>query len=122
MNSENKEIMPQGEKVKETPEFKAPEVVQPETVSSSPAQPVQQPKAPVKDKIDLKLEKEEEHPEVAEDLEATDTNEIDSKWVETVDAVIEKDKGKPYEEQEDSHKLSISYLIKRFGKIIKKDK
>lgn len=48
--------------------------------------------------------------------------EIDERWVEAVDTIIENDKGKPYEEEEDSEKLQINYLAQRFGRKIEKDK
>lgn len=61
-------------------------------------------------------------PPVTEDDEAASgVEEMDKSWVKTVDTVIENDKDKPYEEEEDSEKLQIDYLSKRFGKKIDKE-
>lgn len=46
----------------------------------------------------------------------------DKVWVMAVDNVIEKDEGKPFEEEEDSEDLQIKYLKKRYGKDLKKNK
>lgn len=121
MNPEtNKEAMPTGEQIKNVPELKVPEVAAPaETPSNAPVQPADATVPPVKDDINLATPVKEEEPQTEEDLEATETNEIDSKWVGAVDEVIKRDQGKPYEEQEDAHKLSLKYLLKRFAKKIK---
>lgn len=59
---------------------------------------------------------------VTEDEEAdSDVPALDENWVEAVDTVIENDKDKPYEEDEDSEKLQVDYLAKRFGKRLDKE-
>lgn len=61
-------------------------------------------------------------PDGLEEKEAEEKlSKIDSQWVAAVDTVIEKDKEKPYEEEEDSEKLQIDYLFKRFGKRVAKE-
>lgn len=47
--------------------------------------------------------------------------EMDGAWVTAADAVIEKDKNLPYEEEEDAEDLQVKYLKQRFGKEIKKN-
>lgn len=59
---------------------------------------------------------------VSEDDEAAaGVSEMDKAWVQAVDSVVENDKDKPYEEEEDSEKLQIDYLAKRFSKKIDKE-
>jgi hypothetical protein len=84
----------------------APPVVEP-TIVQAPTEP---PK------------KEERTVPPTEKDDQKDTTEIDSKWVDAVEQVIEKTEGKPYEEEEEAETLQIKYLFKRFGKILKRDK
>lgn len=60
-------------------------------------------------------------PLTEDDEAASGIEEMDKSWVKTVDTVIENDKDKPYEEEEDSEKLQVDYLSKRFGKKIDKE-
>lgn len=53
--------------------------------------------------------------------DASEVSENDKTWVNAVETTIENDKDKPYEEEEDSEKLQINYLNKRFGKKINKE-
>jgi hypothetical protein len=59
---------------------------------------------------------------VSEEEDASDVKDIDKAWVNAAHGIIEKDKDKPYEEEEDSENLQIQYLDKRFGKKVQKDK
>lgn len=47
--------------------------------------------------------------------------ELDEAWVEAAEAIEEKDKDKPFEEEEDAEALNEKYLAQRFGKILSKD-
>jgi hypothetical protein len=54
-----------------------------------------------------------------EQEEVDKPGEINDAWVHAATAVIEKDKDKPYEEEEDAEKLNVDYQQKAFGKEIK---
>ena len=103
---------------------KAPQPISPEApkveqfsdqasaISVPPAAPPAQPQVPVRPVVPSPDEEEKE---------AGDVPEMDKSWVSAVDTVIEKDKDKPYEEEEDSEKLQVDYLQKRFGKKVDKE-
>lgn len=57
-------------------------------------------------------------------VEVDDTNpteNLDKKWVDAVETVIQKNEELPYEEEEAAEKLNIDYLWKRFKRKIGKD-
>jgi hypothetical protein len=59
---------------------------------------------------------------IEEQKEVEKPGEINDAWVHAAEAVIEKDKNKPYEEEEDAEKLNVDYQQKAFGKAIKEAK
>lgn len=88
--------------------------------SAAPAQPVQTPQDQPEPSASAQPVPPSNLP-VSEDQEAEDVSELDKSWVQAVEKTIEKDKDKPYEEEEDSEQLQTKYLKKRFGKDIPKE-
>lgn len=110
--------------VEQSPEI-APLPISPEipkTETFSDQQTVSQPITPVPTPTP-----EPEIIEATPELEAAEQNEvdksvdIDKNWVDAIDNIVEKDKDKPYEEEEDAEKLNINYQQKAFGKQISKE-
>lgn len=85
--------------------------------TQTPQQPVQ---APASKPQDVPVS-EPQSPNLEEQEAEATVSGSDKQWVAAVDTVIEKDKDKPFEEEEDSEKLQVDYLKKRFGKEIQKD-
>jgi len=86
----------------------------------TPTQPVKQPQArptPPQNQPSVPAKPVDADKEVEKTVEPSDKT-----WVLAVDSVIEKDEGKPFEEEEDSEDLQIKYQKKKYGRDLKKSK
>ncbi len=109
------EIKPEASPAPISPEAPRTETYQDQATTTQPIHPDP---APIVEPVDIKPTPELE---AEEQKEADKSVDIDKAWVEAADNIIEKDKDKPYEEEEDSEKLNINYQKKAFGKDIAKD-
>jgi len=86
------------------------------SIPRQPVQPQSQPQPQQDEPVSSPQTPNLEEQEAGETVSGSD-----KQWVAAVDTTIEKDKDKPFEEEEDSEKLQVDYLSKRFGKKIDKE-